>query len=65
MDTVKCWHCNHYKEFYFNIEGKFTMTDYGLCKERKICRYAYDSVCRGFVLRQGLYTKKRIPDFKD
>lgn len=65
MDFVKCWYCKHYKEFYFCNHPKFVKTDYGFCEDIGICRYAYEQVCRHFCLRQGLHTKKTIPNFND
>ena len=61
MKDVVCWCCEYF-DFYENLEifnGKFVN---GNCKYTNSPCLSDNSVCKEFILRSGLFTKRKIPD---
>lgn len=64
MEYVFCWCCENF------VLSKENKTDphkdlYGICEIYNIERLAMEDVCKNFILRSGLHTKRIIPDFSD
>ncbi len=57
MKDVECWCCENYKLF---IDES---TDNGFCILHGTRLSAYDVVCKFFIKRCGLYTKRSIPEY--
>ena len=57
-EYVKCWHCEHYIWFSQDDENRFAT-----CDIKKIRVFSMDAVCRCFLIKRGVHTKKKIPDY--
>ena len=61
QETVVCWCCEYFVllEKMENHDGVFVD---GICRYTDLFCHSDNKVCRRFLLKSGLYTKKIIPD---
>lgn len=56
--VVNCWHCRHYTFFTVNSDNTSAM-----CAFLGKCVGQLDTVCRFFLLNEGIHTTREIPDY--
>ncbi len=62
MKYVECWHCECY-DYLSEKTANVPESVAGLCTQKDEIVPAHNTVCEEFLLRQGLYTDKEIPEY--
>ncbi len=62
MKTVVCWCCEHFSARFDDSINKERITS-GECKLHNTEHTPEDIVCEDFLLMQGLFTERGIPEY--
>ena len=58
-NACPCAYCDYFKPIEYEKNNRIIQKGY--CIKKKPLRDLYDSICKEFVLKKGIYTKKWHP----